>query len=271
MKLSAYFSAWDILANSLDYVTPLSAALATFDEVVVAVNTSKDETVTALESFANQMEYKGKLHIIETSFPYTDITFDGAVKNAALQACTQGPEWQYVQLDLDEIVLPSQRQLWQQYAAQLASMPGVDCFMLPSVDLWGGMDTIRADKNIGLKFRLHKGGLKRGVWKEAWRDGHTHLDTSKSDSTELLNQQDELVRCYQPIPSVFLMPSMVSALASYPYVLHTGYVNFDQRVRVNKAIWAEHWELRSGHKENVAVDKGALEHYPTIKHNLKLT
>lgn len=270
-KIAAYFSAWDVIANGLDYATPLRAALAVFDEVIVAVNTSKDDTAARIHAIGEEPENAGRLWVVETAFRYDDITFDGAVKNAALQGCTQGPEWLYVQLDLDELVLVSQHQLWRDYAAQLAAMPGVDCFMLPSVDLWGSIDTIRADKNVGLKFRLHKGGLKRGVWNGGWKDGRTHLDTSKSDSTELTTMDGELVRCYRPVPPVFLSPSMTAALNGYPLVLHLGYVDYEQRVRVNKAIWAEHWQLRSGHPEAVAVDKAALEHYPLIKHQIKLT
>ena len=41
-KLAAYISAFNVLKNGFDYVTPLRAALTTFDEVVVAVNTSED-------------------------------------------------------------------------------------------------------------------------------------------------------------------------------------------------------------------------------------
>ncbi len=267
-KLSAYISAWDVLANGFDYVTPLRAALDVFDEVVVAVNTSKDDTLVTLRSFANQIENAGRLRVISTDYAYTDITFDGKIKDAALQACTGDV---MVQLDLDEIAVPSQRTLWRDYAAQLLAMPGVDCLMLPSVDLWGDMHTVRADRAIGVKFRLHRPGFRRGVWKAAWRDGGRHIDTSRSDSTELIDAKGDLARGMSVVPEAFLNPQFTAMLNGYPLVLHLGYVSFDQRVRVNKAIWSEHWELRSGHKENVAVDKDALLGYPTIKHHISLT
>ncbi len=269
-KLSAYVSGWDLIANGFNYQSSLAAMVVFFDEVVVAVNTSKDDTLAALQTLA-AAETSGKLKVISTEFSYTDVTFDGAVKNAALQACSQGPEWVYIQMDLDEGIPPSQRAMWRDYAAQLLSMPSVQCLMLPSVDLWKNVTTIRADRPIGVKFRMHKGGLRRGVWKEAWLDPHhTRFDTSKSDSTELITDKGELPRAMRVVPEHYLNPAACFMLGQYPYVVHTGYLNYDQRIRVNKAIWKEHWELRSGRPENVATTIDELQDVPLIPHRLLL-
>ncbi len=265
--LSCYISAFNLIQNGFDYETALRRALAFFDEVVVAVNTSTDSTFVALQSFADQIEHVGKLKVVQTDIPYTDITFDGRVKDAALQACTGDV---MVQMDLDEFVPLAQRDLWRRIAAQLLAAP-VDCFMIPTVDLWGSMDTVRADAPIGLKFRMHKRGLHRGVWKQAWRNGRTTFDTSMSDSCELLTAQDDLARAVAVVPQGALHPACTQSLNGYPFTVHTGYVSFDQRIKVNKAIWAHHWELRSGHRENVAVDKRVLEDHPLIKHSLNLS
>jgi hypothetical protein len=266
-KLSAYVSAFNLLANGLPYEDPLRAMLAMFDEVVVAVNTSTDDTAATLRAFEG-----GALKVVETSFAYTDVTFDGATKDVALQACTQEPDRVYVQMDMDEMVPLSQRDLWRRYAAELLAMPGVDCWMIPTVDLWGSMDTIRADRPLGVKFRMHKGGLRRGVWKQAWI-GRTRFDTSRSDSCELIDSRGELARTMHAVPPPFLQPALVSMLnGQYPYTLHLGYVSLEQRVRINRAIWADHWTLRNGGADaGVATRLDQLTDVPLVPHRLALS
>lgn len=263
--ISAYCSAFNVHANGLDWEAGLRAALAFFDQVVVAVNTSTDDTLATLQGVAAT---EPRLKVVTTDYAYTDIEFDGKVKDAALQACDGEV---LVQLDLDERITLNQRALWRHYAAHLLTLPEVDCFMIPTVDLWGSMDTIRADAHIGSKFRMHKRGLHRGVLPEAWLPGHTHFRTDMSDSTELLRPDNTLARAMQVVPYHLCHPAMTSLLNGWPYTVHYGYLSFDQRVRVNKAIWARHWEERSGRPENVAVDRAALEGYPVIRHQLDLS
>lgn len=272
-KLAAYVSAWDLITNGFDYQSSLANMVAFFDEVVIAVNTSKDDTLAALRTLAAAPESGGKLKVISTDFSYTDVTFDGATKNAALQACSAGfpGEWVYIQMDLDEAIPQSQRPKWTALAEQLVSMSSIQCFMLPSLDLWGSVKTIRADRSVGLKFRMHKGGLRRGVWKEAWLNPqHTRFDTSKSDSTELVTTNGDLALSMKIVPDHYLNPAACFMLSQYPFVVHGGYLNYAQRVRVNKAIWKDHWELRSGHPENVAITIDELTKVPLIPHRLSL-
>ncbi len=263
--ISAYVSAFNVHTNGLDWETGLRAALAFFDQVVIAANTSTDGTLAALQDVAVT---EPRLKVVTTDYAYTDVEFDGKVKDAALQACDGEA---LVQLDLDEVVPLNQRALWRRYATELLALPNVDCFMFPSVDLWGSMDTLRADTRIGSKFRLHKRGLHRGVLPEAWLPGHKHFRTDMSDSCEALRADNTLARAAQVVPYHLCHPAMTQALNGWPFTVHRGYVSFDQRIRVNKAIWAKHWEARSGHPENVAVDKATLEGYPLIRHHLDLT
>ncbi len=281
--LSAYISAFNLVQNGFDYETALRRALAFFDEVVVAVNTSTDDTLARLQAlersgregreqdgvFIGPSGLWAKLKIVQTDIPYTDVTFDGRVKDAALQACTGEV---LVQMDLDEYVPLNQRALWLTYAGRLLESPGVDCFMIPTVDLWGSMDTIRADTNIGTKMRMHRRGFHRGVWRRAWVAPGKLFRTDMSDSGELIDSKGELVRAAGVVPPQFLTPATHSMLNGYPYTVHLGYANLDQRVKVNKAIWADHWTLRNGGRDaKVAVDKAALQTYPLIKHRLNLS
>jgi len=272
-QLSAYVSAFNLLQNGFDYEDALTDMIAFFDEVVVAVNTSEDGTLAALQALAAAPESVGKLRVISTSFRYDDVTFDGAVKNAALQACTQedAANRVYIQMDMDEIAPLSQRALWRVVAQQLLADPYTQCYMFPSVDLWSSMDTIRADKSIGLKFRMHKSGLSRGVWKHAWVIPGKRFDTSRSDSCELLTPEGDLACAVAVTPFNPITPAVIGLLRDYPHTLHTGYVSYEQRVRVNNAIWAAHWPLRSGHPEKVATKVDELRDVPLVKHGLSLS
>lgn len=268
IKLAAYVSVFNVVKNGLPYEKPLRDMLAFFDHVSVAVNTSTDNTLEVIKALDNT---SGKLTVTETSFSYKDVTFDGAVKNAALQACPQGDQWLYVQMDLDEMIPLSQRPIWNEAAKQLLEMPSIKCLMIPSIDLWGSLETIRADKPIGQKFRLHKGGLRRGVWRHAWISYGVRFDTNRSDSTELIDQNGDLVKSMDGAPSMALHPSTISILRQYPHVFHLGYVDYEQRARVNRAIWADHWTLRNGGVDaKVATRAEDLREVPLVRHGLPL-
>lgn len=279
-KLVSYISAFNIVQNQIPYDQPLRDICSFFDLVVVAVNTSTDSTASTLRALAESIEPKGRLQIIETSFLYTDVKFDGAIKNAALQECyrlTEGggessDKWAYVQLDLDETILPYQYDLWRQYAESLLLTNTTDCLLLPSVDLWGSDTTIRADKPIGLKFRLHKAGVARGVLRQAWLNPQqTKFRIDMSDSTEPIDPYGNLVRCHQAVPQQYLQPSLCHMLENYPTVIHHGYKDLNQRIRVNKAIWNDHWRLRNGGEDaRVATKMEDLIDVPLVPLRLRL-
>ncbi len=265
--LGCYISAFRLLTNGFDYEKTLRGALAFFDYCTVAVNTRDDDgTLAALQALAST---EPRLKIVSIDLSYDDVTFDGRLKDTALQACTGDV---LVQMDLDEFVPLNQRAMWRVYADRLLTSPGVDSFMIPTVDLWGSMETIRADAAIGVKFRLHRKGLHRGVWKRAWVVQGKQFRTDMSDSGELITADGELVTSATVVPPQFYQPMTHSMLNGYPFTVHTGYASFDQRIRVNKAIWADHWRLRNaGADPKVALDKAPLQEYPLIKHSLNLT
>lgn len=261
MNLSAYISLFNVTKNSFPWQESLDSAAAFCEEVVIAINQSEDDTVAVIRAWAAD---KPHVKIVETSFAYTDIEFDGKVKNAALQACTGDV---LIQLDADEVLLLKQKPRWVAHARQLLNL-NVDCYMIPSVDLYGDRSRMRKQP-IGVKFRMHKKGLRRGVWERAWRGDK--IDTSMSDTCELLNQQGHLVRCLPVAPDFVLQPQFASQLDNYLYTIHLGYLSLEHRANINKVIWADHWRLRSGHEENVETEVDKLAAEPTIPHGLKLT
>ena len=61
---------------------------------------------------------------------------------------------------------------------------------IPVVDLCKGEDYY---KSIGFKWYMHKQGLKRGVWPYA-KLNNGKIDVNKSDTCELLDEDDNLVQ-----------------------------------------------------------------------------
>lgn len=230
-------------------------------ELVIAINKSEDNTLNIIKNYVEK--YKN-VKIIETNFSYSDIEMDGKIKNAALQATTKDLK---IQMDADEYVPLTQRQKWIEYGDELLKSP-IECLMIPTLDLYGSKDRIKSNSQIGLKFRMHKKGLSRGVWKEARRGNH--INTSMSDTCELLRQDGNLAYSQSVIPSIYLNPLFCSSLKDYIFTVHLGYLSMEHRININNKLWADHWQLRSGHQENVATKIEELANEPTIYHNLPI-
>ena len=230
-------------------------------EVVIAVNKSEDNTLQIIREFAAT---HANVKIVETNFSYDNIEMDGKIKDAALQATTKPVK---IQMDADEYIPLSNRPKWVDFAKQMMNSKA-DCLMIPSLDVFGDIKKIRANHQIGVKFRMHKDGFKRGVWKNAWKG--LKFDTSMSDSCELLNQFDDLVQATYICDQMALHPLFCSNLVNLPYSIHLGYLSFEHRININKKLWGDHWRLRSGREENVITDKIMLENEMVIEHGLPL-
>lgn len=258
---SLYFSAFNLIKNKFPYEENLKKALAFGEEVVVAVNKSDDNTLAKLLAFADS-----RLKIVETDFSYDDIRFDGAIKNAALQASTQPVK---IQMDLDEYIPLSQKPKWESYAKKLLSFGNVDCFLIPSIDLYGSPDKIRAHTDIGVKFRMHKAGFYRGIHKDAWVTNNK-IRTDLSDTTELIDSGGNIASAIRIAPRESHISFLASSLQDYIYTIHEGYLSFEHRVNINKSVWAKAWRDRSGKDENTPISVDQLKPVETTFHNLKL-
>jgi glycosyltransferase involved in cell wall biosynthesis len=262
---SIYVSLFNIEKNNFPWKPSLEnfVSFAGEDgEVVVAVNQSEDNTLQIIKDFAAQYS---TVKVVETSFSYEDIEFDGKIKNAALQATTKPLK---IQMDADELFVLSQRPKWEKAAERLVNS-SYQCLLVPSLDLFGSTEKIKGNANIGQKFRMHKDGLRRGVWKFAWMGDK--IDTTKSDTTELLDENGDLVSCTSSVGNPMdLHPMFCENLANSIYTVHTGYLSFEHRLNINNKIWKDHWSLRSGREENVVSSIKELENQPTIYHNLKI-
>lgn len=229
--ISIYSSAFNLLKNNFDYFFSINKFCSFADEVVIAVNTSEDDTLENLNLLTRQFK---NLIIISTDISYDDPLLDGKIKNAALQHTSSSIK---IGLDMDEYIPLWQKNIWYHLAHLLSNETDYLCYMIPSLNLYGNIDSYTF---INPKWYMHKSGLFRGPVNFAKLKNNC-VDTNKSDTCELINSIGNLV------PSKIL-PTDIETLRSgyYPFVVHTGYVSFDARLQRNQNFWKKHWLVESG-------------------------
>lgn len=245
---SIYSSAFNLIKNNFPYKQAIDNFCNIAEEVVIAINKSEDSTLDSVKSLSYE-----NLSIIEVDVSYSDPLLDGKVKDAALQATTQ--EFK-IGLDMDEYIPLNQKPMWENLAYQLR-FDNVDCYMIPSLNLY-------KDKahyfSITNKWYLHKSNLHRGPVNFARRQNGT-VDTSKSDTCELIDSNGNLAK------SKYL-PNDINLLRqkNVPFVVHLGYLNFQDRLLRNKNFWKNHWEIESGgekpqHKVHNSIQEFNESHF----------
>ena len=255
MKLSIYTSAFNLHKNGfVDWAESIQRFSEFADEVVISVNTSEDST---LESIYD-LPFKN-LKVVECDISYEDPLLDGKLKNEALQACSGDI---LVQLDMDEYVPIEQKPLWYNYAKFLFfKESSIQCYMFPSVNLYKDKNHL---KDINAKWYMHKKGLFRGPVNFARKEDGT-VDTNKSDTCAILDADGNLANRDE------LIQALMDDFA-YPFVVHTGYIDLEARLKRNEEFWSEHWRKESGgeappHKVHASMEDFTEE---AIPHSLKI-
>ena len=229
--ISIYSSAFNLVKNNFNYLFAINKFCCFADEVVIAVNNSEDDTLDTLNLLTKQFS---NLIIISTNISYDDPLLDGKIKNLALQKTSHEIK---IGLDMDEYIPLWQKNIWYYLSKLLSNQSNYQCYMIPSVNLYGD---IFSYSSINPKWYLHKSGLFRGPVNFA-RVGDNHIDTNKSDTCELIDSSGNLV------PSKILPTNIVELRSGYyPFVIHTGYVSFNDRLLRNHNFWKKHWLTESG-------------------------
>lgn len=249
--ISIYSSAFNLIKNRFNIKFHIDNFCHFADEVVVAVNTSVDNT---LEFLLEASKTYKNLKIIPVKISYSDPLLDGKIKNIALQSTSMPCK---VGLDMDEFIPIEQKNIWYNLASILLGEKHMSC-MIPSVNLYKNLDCFFS---ITPKWYLHKSGLFRGPVNYAYKS-NGHIDTNKSDTCELIDQNGNLV------PSL-ITPCDINDLRSgnYPFVIHTGYLSFEDRLLRNNEFWREHWLIESGgqkpnHKIHECIEDFAEPYEP---------
>jgi len=254
MRFSVYSQVWNAKTYNIDY----KAALINFmnfleedDEIVIAVNTSEDETLDNVVSFTASLPFKNII-VVPTDFSYTDIEFDGKIKNEALQKTTREIK---IQMDIDERFDLNQKDIWRSMGKSLwMSKEYITGWLVNTIDVYETLKHAKIGDVIGQKFRMHIGGISRGVPNEAWLVGRTSFDTSVSDSTEPIDSKGNLINNF--------------AFSSLGYTVHLGYLNYKYRAKLDE-FWNPHWKLRSGNtKEEDLKTVESLQKIEICEHNL---
>tara|TARA_Y100000401_G_scaffold24246_1_gene16673 strand:- start:1486 stop:2304 length:819 start_codon:yes stop_codon:yes gene_type:complete len=267
---SIYSTAFNVVKNNFDYEEAIDNFCSFAEEVVISVNQSEDNTYEELCRLRD--EKYSNLKLIPATVSYEDPRLDGKLFELALQATTQ--EFKII-LGLDQRIPLYQKESWEKIACEMR-FSDFDAYMIPVLDLWGDKNKIRWDDEHSTQtmWVLHKEGLHRGVVNFA-KVGENKFDPSKSDSNELIYENGELAKFVYYVKGhpVSLQAYLDILKEQNVFIFHIGYLNFENRIKVNKDIWQKQWEeIRPQEKrENeVAVTKEELEKHETFDHDLKL-
>ena len=235
-----------------------------FDEVVVATVKSKDDTRERLSKLENLYS---NLKVVDTDVKIDgNNRFDGQLKTIAMNKCTNPIR---CIADFDERFILSQRPIWDKAAERLMQVPYLDGVLIPVLDLYKDKFSIRADQQIGQKFRLHKASvIERGVPRFAELGGGL-FSASKSDSTDPLNSNKDLCNFCSLIDPIELNPVFAQNLKNFPFVVHLGVLDLARRIRINKEFWQKKWK-EYDKEARVSIDIRELDNKPSIKHNLDI-
>lgn len=251
--LSIYCSGFNLENGLFDWQESLDRFYAFGDELCIGTtNDCKDKTIELLQNYISD---KPRAKLVITDFLCNGRLSDGQIKNAALQATTLPAK---VMLDLDEVPVLSQKQLWIDYYNQMVAA-GAECLMIPSINLCGD---IYHYKDIAHKFYLHMAGLNRGVVNYAKKENEI-VDIKLSDGTEILNKDGNL-------PKIVTLSNDINMLKQYnvPYVFHKWGIDLNKRIGQNK-FRKPIWEEMAGRQvDDVILDKKDIENIEVFEHGL---
>lgn len=234
-------------------------------EVILATIKSEDDTRLRLkaleEKYPNFKVVESNIDISKTN------KWDGLLKTEALNACSN--ELRII-ADIDERFIVKSRSKWDSWAQTLLNNSRLDGVLVPVIDLFGSPDKIRADQQIGQKFRLHKKSVyARGVPNFA-DTGNGLIRTDLSDTSDPIDFNGNLCKFASVVNPAFLLPQFADMLENVPYVVHFGFCDLQWRADLGKNFWLDHWTKRSGHQENVATEISQLNQHPVCFHNLPI-
>jgi hypothetical protein len=261
---SIYTSAFNVNKMAFEWQDALNNFARFADEVVIAVNTSDDNTFDDITNYLlTDSSYLAlKVKVVQTDFKYDDPDLDGKIKNAALQETTHLYK---IGLDLDERIRIQDQGTFRNLTSYF-HYDKADAVLIPVLNLY---QDDKHYKDIGQKWYLHRTGLYRGTVQNAKRKDGTH-DISVSDSCELLDKQGNLVRSLMLIDPN-LPPQMkleIMKQHQLPFIVHYGYIDLAKRIHRNQIFWADHWNLESGSEADVPRTIGDLPQVQIFEHNL---
>jgi hypothetical protein len=255
MKTSIYTSLFNYSTEKFDLFAAFKNWSKYADEIVIATFEDQAKDISAVVG----SEMCGFWDIPEfqiVSCPDTSLNdplFDGKLKNAALQACSNEI---VIQQDMDERI-GGETEQWDTLKYVLKNRKAPHAAMIQVIDLYKDFDHY---KGVGAKWYLHlKEKSNRGPVSFA-RRGDGSIDTNKSDSCELIDENGDLIPYF--IDPRFAQPFTNKEIESFdismPHIIHLGYVDLNKRIENNK-FWQPIWSNRNGEEVETAVSLEQLE------------
>lgn len=265
MTFSIYTTCYLLNKNGFSFLSHLKNFSQFAAEVVVGtlVEGNTDGTKDILEKYVKDNGLNNVKIVESADISFSSNLFDGQLKNFALQNTTGDL---CLQIDLDEEIPLWQKDRWADYGQKLLGSH-YDALLVPTIDLWGNKDRIKKNSPIGYKFRIHKPNCHIGVNNGAKLDNGL-IDTSKSDTCEVLNWKGEIVSAISSCPPECLLPENSSRLNNYIFTVHYGGLNLNSKADLAKNWWNKCWADRSGREDNCELSSIKLASEETIEHHL---
>ena len=262
MKASVYTSLFNYSPDKFDLLGAFKNWSKYCDEIVIA--TFEDQRDIIEEEVAYVLEHDclagdnfllklwNRIKVVYC--PDTlldDPLFDGKLKNAALQDCSNEL---VIQLDADEKIGGDLEQ-WQYLSNILHQYPRPIAYMIPVIDLYKDYSHY---KSVSSKWYLHlKEKTYRAPVNFAIRQDGT-LDTNSSDSCELIDENGNLVPYFNDIRFYAPSKSGKDFNVNACHIIHEGYLDLNKRIENNK-FWKKIWSARNGSEVEVATSLEKLE------------
>lgn len=262
MKASVYTSLFNYSPDKFDLLGAFKNWFKYADEIVIATFQDQKEFIIRSIQYSDPRFVGWSYGVRVVSCPDTsldDPLFDGKLKNAALQACSN--ELVILQ-DMDER-LGGNIDQWEYLGELLKKQEPPFACMIPVIDLYGDFGHY---KNVNAKWYLSlKKDLYRGPVNFAKKENGL-IDITKSDTTEAVDKDGNLVPYFYD--NRFYCEQENRFDVNQCHVIHLGFLNLEKRVENNK-FWKPHWESRCGESVEVATTLEKLvEENKAIPHGL---
>lgn len=267
MKASVYTSLFNYSPDKFDLVGAFKNWLKYADEIVIATFEDQKESLDLecdkawIEVLSQNIDKTLSVRVV--SCPDTsldDPLFDGKLKNAALQACSN--ELVILQ-DADER-LGGNIDEWKYLGELLKKQEPPFACMVPVIDLYGDIEHY---KNVNAKWYLSlKKDLYRGPVNFAKKKNGL-IDVTKSDTTEAVDKNGNLVPYFYD--NRFCDTSRKEGYGfdvSMPHCIHLGFLDLEKRIENNK-FWQPVWSARCGEDVKTATTLEQLEKENEAKHH----
>lgn len=262
-KISGYIHVLDAQTHGYPYLESIQSMLGFCDEVVVVDGGSTDETVSRINSLADD---RVKLYV--QAWDWNEPGMDGMQKAYGRAMCTGDFLWQQ---DADEVV---HEQDYAKVRDLVKRFPkGTDLVHLPVVELWGDRETVRTDRH-SWKWRLsrnnfritHGINVKARVMDE--KTGRTYAKKGQSDGCEFI---DIMTGEYIPHAGFYTKEletlrltsperygeEMNKVFDSLPRVYHYSWASVPRKISNFKAFWNKCWS-------NLYNDPSPEDRFPEV-------